>query len=233
MGYIGKYEDKIKAQELRKQGLSYNEIKSQINVSKDTISRWCKDIVLTQEQKLRLINNKKFGQRKGSIVAAENKRLNRVNNTKQIFADAQKELGNLSKRDRFIFGISLYAGEGSKSDGKASFVNANPNYIHFMSNWFQEFCGVSLKEMRGSIWLHSGNNEKEAKQYWSEISGIPLNQFHKTYLVQNKINSNKIRKNIHSYGVFSIKFYRSNTQRKIMGWISAFLGDKIASTQKV
>lgn len=233
MGYAGKYDDRVKAQELRKQGLSYNEILQQIKVSKDTLSRWCKDIILTNNQKERLLKNKSFGQKKGSQIAADNKRSRRVIHTSEIFEKSKKELGNLSKRDRFIFGMALYAGEGNKSDGKAAFVNANPHYIQFMKTWFQEFCKITDDEFRGSIWLHEGNNEIKAKEYWSKISGIPLLQLHKTYIVKRKENSRKIRKNIHENGVFTIKFYKSDTQRKIMGWISAFLGDKIASTQGI
>lgn len=233
MGYAGKLELKRKAQELRRKGLSYNAILLQVNVSKDTLSRWCKDISLTPEQNQQLLQNKALGQRKGSIIAAENKRNLRVENTKDIFSLAKKDLGFVTKRDKFIFGLALYAGEGSKTDGKAAFVNANPFYIRFMSGWFQEFCEIDIEDMRGSIWLHSGNNEKEAKEYWSQISGLPKEQFHKTYIAVNKLTSNKIRKNIHNYGVFSLKFYRSNSQRKIMGWISAFLGDKIANTQEI
>jgi orotate phosphoribosyltransferase-like protein len=59
MGYFGKIDLKFKAQELRRKGNSYKEIIEEINVSKDTISRWCKDIKLTSSQKIRLIKNKK------------------------------------------------------------------------------------------------------------------------------------------------------------------------------
>lgn len=102
-----------------------------------------------------------------------------------------------------------------------------------MAEWFREFCEVGKEEFRGSIWLHEGNNETNAKKYWSTISGIPISQLHKTYIVKPKKNSKKVRKNIHEHGVFTIKFYKSDTQRRIMGWISAFLGDKIANTQEI
>ena len=97
MGYAGKFEEKIKAQELRLQGYSYNEILLQVKVSKDTLSRWCKDIILTKQQKLRLINNKLLGQRKGSIVAAENKRSKRISRTKEILDESRKQIGPLSR----------------------------------------------------------------------------------------------------------------------------------------
>lgn len=45
---------KLNAIELRKQGLSYREIRKSINVSKSTLSLWLKDIELTEQQKKRL-----------------------------------------------------------------------------------------------------------------------------------------------------------------------------------
>lgn len=227
MGYVGKLEEKLRAQELRKQGLSYGAIIQQIHVSKGTLSDWCRDIELTKEQKQKLIENKMFGQRKGSIIAADNKRRARLIRTKAIFKDAKKELGRLSKRDRFIAGIALYSGEGYKNDGKGGFSNADPILIKFMTKWFQEFCHLPLSKLRGAIWIHEGLDEMVAKYFWSELSGIPKEQFHKTYIAKDKKDSKKIRKNIHKYGIFAIRFSDSDKQRRIIGWISALVGGKI------
>lgn len=224
---MGKLEEKLKAQELRKKGLSYGEIRQQIHVSKDTLSRWCQDIVLTKIQKERLLVNKIFGQKKGSLIAADNKRRARLIRTKNIFRDAKKELGRMSKRDRFITGIALYAGEGYKTDGKGGFTNSDPILIGFMIKWFQEFCDIPLPKIRGAIWIHDNLDIVVAKGFWSKLTGIPETQFHKTYIAINKKDSRKIRKNIHQYGVFAIKFSDSATHRRIMGWISALLGGKM------
>lgn len=227
MGYTGKLEEKIKAQKLRKEGLSYGAIIQQIHVPKSTLSGWCKDIELTKKQKQKLIENKMFGQRKGSIIAADNKRRARLIRTKIIFKDAKKELGRLSKRDRFIVGIALYSGEGYKNDGKGGFANSDPLLIKFMVQWFKEFCCLPISKFRGAIWIHEGLDVENAKKYWSSLTGIPQDQFHKTYVAENKINSKKIRKNIHQYGIFAIRFSAADKQRRIMGWISALLGGKI------
>lgn len=231
MGYVGKLEEKIKAQALRKKGLSYGKIMQRIHVSKDTISRWCRDIELTEDQKKQLLENKMFGQRKGSIVAADNKRKARVFRTKIIFKNAKNELGKLSKRDRFIAGIALYSGEGFKNDGKGGFANSDPILIKFMSGWFQEFCHLPVQKLRGAIWIHQGLDDIVAKQFWSELTGIPEGQFHKTYVAKDKKDSRKIRKNIHQFGVFAIRFSDSDKQRKIIGWISALLGGKIPNVR--
>lgn len=233
MGYAGKLSYKLQAQALRKEGLSYREILKTIPVSKDTISRWCRDILLTQKQKDRLLNNKIFGQKKGSLVAAENKRNKRIEKTNKIFILAKSDLGLVNKRDRFIAGIALYAGEGDKSDGKGAFTNSRPDYIKFMMGWFKEFCAIPKSSFRGAIWLHEGLNELDARKYWSNITGIPIDKFHKTYIVKNKPDSNKVRKNLHKNGVFSIRFSGSDQQRRILGWISALLGDKMPQVLSV
>lgn len=225
MGYAGKLEEKFKAQALRKKGLSYNAILQQIPVSKDTLSRWCRDIQLTDKQKQKLLLNKLFGQRKGSQIAAENKKNARLTKTKDIFKIAKKDLGRMSKRDRFVIGISLYAGEGYKTDGKGGFANTDPLLIKFMCFWFSTFAKVPLEKMRGAIYLHEELNEDKAKIFWSKTTGIPLHQFQKSYIVKTK--KSVYRKNIHKYGVFSIRFYDSDIQRRIMGWIYAIFNDRI------
>lgn len=229
MGYFGRIKDRFKAQELRKQGLSYREILQIISVSKSTISLWCRDIRLTEKQKLRLLNKKQFGQRKGSLVAAENKRRARIERTKKIRALAKKNVGRIANRDKFIAGIALYAAEGTKGDGKAAFANSDPQLIKFMMDWFLIFAKVPVRKLRGAIWLHEGLSEVSAKKFWSDLTGIPHNQFHKTYVAKIKNESKKIRKNIHQYGVFAIKFSDSEIHRKIMGWIYAAFGGKIDS----
>lgn len=230
MGYSGKLQQKILAQNLRRKGLSYKEILQHVSVSKDTLSRWCKDIQLTEEQKERLLQNKQFGQKKGSLVAAENKRKKRISTTLAIHHQAKKEVGQLSDRDKFLLGVALYAGEGYKMDGKVGFTNADPKIIAFMVNWFLRFGEISEGKIRGAIWLHEGLNEEQAKDFWSQLTGIPLQQFHKTYIAKNKMDSKKIRKNLHEYGIFSIRIADSQLHRKIMGWIYASFDDKIIDT---
>lgn len=233
MGYTGKLELKEKAQKLRKQGLSYLEIRQQIPVSKDTLSRWCKDIPLTKEQQERLLQNKLYGQKKASLVAAENKREARIQRTQEIKAKARKDIKKLGMRDQFMLGIALYAAEGDKMDGKGGFTNADPQLISFMTQWLLSYPKISMNRLRGAIWLHEGLSEPRAKEYWSQLTGIPLEQFRKTYIAKDKRDSKKVRKNIHEYGVFAIRFSDSNAHRQIMGWISAVFGDRILTHSPV
>lgn len=229
MAYAGRLKDKLLAQRLRGKGYSYNQILRYITVSKDTLSRWCRDIKLTKRQKQKLIERKSLGQKKGSIIAAENKRKKRLELIEKIFDKSKKDIKTVSKRDQFIAGIALYAAEGDKTDGQGGFSNADPKIIKFMIAWFRKFCEIPKERFRGAIWLHEDRDEQKAKKFWSDLTGIPTSQFHKTYIAKDKKDSRKIRKNIHPFGVFAIRFSHSEKQRRIMGWISALFHARIPS----
>ncbi len=227
MGYSGLLAEKQRAQDLRKQGWSYGQILQEVNVSKNSISRWCQEIELTEDQQRDLISRKILGQRKGSIVAAENKRNQRRDREEKAYVQAKEEIGLFSRRDRFISGIALYTGEGDKGRNKSAFTNSDPKLIVFMMGWFKEFCKVPREKFRGAIWIHEGNDEAEAKKYWSSLTRIAQDKFHKTYISKNKSESKKIRKNIHKHGIFSIRFSDTNIQRQILSWILALFDAKI------
>jgi hypothetical protein len=79
---------------------------------------------------------------KGSYVASQNKINNRKKAVEQLLQYGRKEVGLLSRRDKFIAGIALYFGEGDKTDKSVGFTNGNPHAIVFMIFWLREYCKV-------------------------------------------------------------------------------------------
>lgn len=223
MGYYGRLELKLKAQEMRKGGKSYNEIISSLNLPKTTVSDWCKDIQLTNPQLQKLYQSKKAGALKGSIIAANRKKANRLHETEFLYKQGVKEVGNLTKRERFVAGIAFYSAEGTKSDKCCAFANSDPAIIKLMVNWFQEFGNLRIEKFHAALWLHDELDEKKAKRYWSSLTGIPIEHFYKSYLVKDKKDSKKIRKNLHSYGVLTLYVSNVILIRKLMGWIGGIL----------
>lgn len=223
MGYYGHLELKQKAQELRRQGKSYMEIVQTLQIPKSTVSCWCKDIPLTKRQVKRLYVNKKTGALRGSYIAAQNKKNARQQQRKNLYKMGIKQVGKMSKRDRFITGIALYAAEGTKTDKGCAFSNSDPSIIEFMVRWFRDFLAVPNEKFHAAIWLHEKRSEKQAIKYWSCLTHIQPINFYKTYIAENKINSRKIRKHIHEYGVFT--FYVSDVVliRRMMGFIGGIL----------
>lgn len=225
MGYAGKLELKLKARNLRKKGLSLKEIQRRLKVSRSSVSLWVRGIKLTEKQLKKLYLNKTRGALKGSIIAARNKIKKREELTRRLIKEGMKEIGSLSKHDRFIAGIAMYYGEGSKTDGEVSFTNSDPRAIKFMVDWLRKFCKVSERRLRGNLYIHDNLDRMKAERYWSKITKIPLKQFTKTYLVKN--NPNRLRKVRHIYGVFRVRVSDANLHRKIMGWIKGIFGRQL------
>lgn len=218
MGYAGKLEEKYKAIALRKKGYSYSEILRKVDVSKDTISRWCRDVKLTKSQKLRLYKKKYSSGLRGCIIGAKKKQREREELTHKLIEEGKKEVGKISKHDKFIAGISMYFAEGEKQDGSVSFSNSDPRAIKFMVDWLRTVCKVPDEKFRASLYLHDNLSENEAKEFWSKLTKIPLCRFTKTYIVKN--NPHRLRKVKHIYGVLKIRTSNVILHRKIMGWIS-------------
>ena len=123
-----KLKERIRASELRKQGLSYSEILRVVPVAKSSLSLWLKSFHLTEDQKDRfrrkVIANGGFG--------AAAKRRQRIEKTKNIRAGAISEIGQINKKDVFYMGIMLYWAEGAKSRTSrmsqgVDFSNSDPN----------------------------------------------------------------------------------------------------------
>lgn len=218
-----KNKEKNLAIKLRENGLSLNEIKRKLNVSKSSVSLWVRDVALTYEQKQEL---SKKGVKKEIIEKRRETRLKRENNRKQIIIDKAKgEIFKLSKKELWISGIALYWGEGAKTiRSGVQFSNADPRAIKFMMRFFKKCCKVPKNKFRGHIFLHSHLNNNKAKRYWHSISGIPLSQFYKTSQQQSK--SSKRKKDNLPFGTFVIQICNTELFLKIKGWIEGISGTK-------
>ncbi len=211
-----KIKEKKLSRELRKQGWSLNEIRQKIKVSKSSVSLWVRDIELTKKQKQKL---SKKGIKKEIIEKRRKTRLIRENNRRQIIIDkAKSEVKRLSKRELWLIGIALYWGEGSKTlRSGVQFSNTDPRNIQLMMQFFRKYCGVPKNKFRGHINIHPHLDEKKAKTYWHNISGIPFKQFYKTSKQQSK--SSKKKKDTLPFGTFNIQICNTELLLKILGWI--------------
>ncbi len=223
MGFYGNLENKQKIQKLRQQGLSYREIEKITETSKSTISKYCKNIELSSYQIEQLIKNKKNGLSKARILGAKTNKTKRQIQEKELLKKGIAQVGKLNKRDRFIAGITLYQGEGSKTGNALEFTNADPQTIKFMTNWICEFCNIKKDNLKFSLWLHDNLNEPNAIKFWCNLLKIKPSQFGKTYFAKNKLDSPKIRKNIHQFGIIKIRFYDVSKLRLTLGWIKGVL----------
>jgi predicted transcriptional regulator len=208
--------EKEKARVLRKKGYSINQIVKIAGLTKSSVSLWVRDIVLTSSQK------KKISENGRSIESVERRRVNRLLNEdarRQIIIDeAKKDFSCISLEQLKLIGIMLYLGEGGKTKrGCARISNSDPVVIKIMMRFFREVCGVPEDRFRGNIHTFTHADVIKTEKYWSKVTGIPIKQFHKTYI---KLSSASLQKRYTlPYGTFSIYISDTKLFLTIMGWI--------------
>lgn len=205
-----KFTQKTQAIQLRKEGKSYSEIKKIIGVSKSTLSSWLKDIVLTEEHKLRLNRLQSSG-----YLGAKKQQIFALRHHNEIKEKAKREAVELAKSPFFIAGLMLYWAEGGKKYGSVQFSNSDPAMIKIMMRWFREFCFVSEKRFRIGLFIHSLHTQKDCLSYWQKITRIPLTQFHKPYIKPTVLSN---RKNKLYEGTCVIVIHSRDLLSKIIGW---------------
>lgn len=103
--------EKNKSRFLRHQGYSIKQIAENLNVSKGSVSSWVRDITIPESLIANLENRKKLGREHSRIARL----LNIARRKCELDAKCKEEILPLFKRDLWIAGIMLYAGEGYKS----------------------------------------------------------------------------------------------------------------------
>ena len=218
---MAKFKERIKVRQLRLEGASINDIAQKLGLSKSTVSYWCKDIRLSPQQIEKLVQRQLSASYKGRLKAVEKKRFNRLQEIEQLKWSGRKEIGKLNKREFLMAGLGIYWGEGYKSLTTAAITSSDLKIILFMLKWFKETCQIPAKDLIFRVGLNASHKHRVqvVEKYWSEKTGIPLNQFTKTTLIKT------ITKKIYShpdnyYGTLRVCVRRSSRlQRKILGWI--------------
>ena|SRR3989338_352503 len=214
---------RLEARKLRSNGLSHREIARRLKVGRGAVGHWVRDIILTEEQLILLRQSEMTGQEKGRLKSATLKKENRrkiVDNFKDL---GSKQIQYLNKRELLLVGVALYWAEGSKSDQvrRVEFCNSDPVMIKLSIEWLMDCFEVEKEYLRAIIGINQIHTYREevVKDYWSNISGIPLEQFRKSSF--KKAKSKKIYDNMdRHFGTLTIRVAKStNLYYKIMGLI--------------
>lgn len=210
---------KSRAVELRKRGLSYGEIKKEINVAKSTLSLWLKTVPLTPEQRERLYTKKILNLAKGF----QSQRERRKREINKIIEEAEKEIRlPLSFETYRLLGAMLYWAEGSKTK-EFEITNSDPNLILFMVRWFGKVLDIPPSRLKARLNIYPQQDEQELKKFWSQLTDIPLENFGKSFV---KPLSSGYKKNNLYYGTIRIRVSKgTNFRYRIYGWIKRVLNE--------
>lgn len=159
---------------LRQKGYSIPEIHRILKISKSTSSRYCKGIEILPEFKQRWLER-----RNASKIISE--KAWRV--AEQASIDL---LSTVNEKELKILGAALYWAEGAKR--QFNFINSDPEmirlFLHILINAYK----ISIDSIKISIRLFEDIPIPEAIKFWTEITGMELNDKTEINLIKGSKN---------------------------------------------
>lgn len=209
MGYRGKVYERETARTLRAAGHTLMDIAEQLEVSKASVSVWVRDVPFTPSPR-----------RTGAQRRPHPFHERRLVEIAEMDAAGRERIGTLSESAFLAAGVALYAGEGSKTEGKLVFANCDARMIGFFCAWLRQFFEIDERRLRVRVYLHQGLDLDAAHSFWSAVTRIPLDQFRAPH---RAVADPTIRRNKHEHGCVYITYSCSRTHRAIMGMVRALL----------
>jgi hypothetical protein len=182
-----------------------------IPVKKSTLATWCREVELTEEQIAAL----KLRRPPIPGVPRDTQRKRR-REIELIRAQAALKAIHLLQEPLWTAGVSLYWGEGFKTQSTLGMANADPHALRLFIRWADAYL-PPLNGYRARLNLHADNDEEAARQWWSEQIDLPLGDFTKTFI---KPDGTGHRKNYLPYGVCLVSKRRSaDAFHTAMAWV--------------
>jgi len=176
---MARIEDREKAIALRKQGLSYSQIKQTLRVAKSTLSNWLKNYPLPPERikELRIHSHQQVER------CRETKRRKKEARLKITYQKQKRRLFPLTRRELYLGGLFLYWAEGGKtSQWSLSVSNSDPSIVRFFIKWVTDLLGAPKDKIKIHLHLYKDMDIQKETAFWTESLDIPRNNFMKPYI---------------------------------------------------
>jgi hypothetical protein len=209
---MAKTELKNKVLDLRKEGMSYSQIKKICKVSKSTLSRWLENYPLSKARirELRDWNEQRIERYR------ETRRQSREKRLAAVYKEQRQKIFPLSKRDLFIAGLFLYWGEGSKTRMNSLIMtDTDPGANNFFIDLLKEVFDVPKAKLKVRVQLYADMDIEKELKFWSKQLKISRKQFMKTQMKRGKIQK-LTRKGGFGHGTCSVILHNTFLAERVI-----------------
>ena len=173
-----------KVRKLRSKGKTYTEIRQALDLSmpKSTLSNWCQGVILPNwyTTKIRELNRKSF--KKAQVMAWASMRRKRELFLNKVRREAKKVIKKLNLENLKIVLAMLFLGEGAKWKGHSGLLlgSSDPQIILLYITLLERCYKIKSNQLKCRISYRADQNIRELENYWSNVTGIPEENFYKT-----------------------------------------------------
>ena len=219
-----KFAEKDKALYLRiEQQLGYRTIAKQLRVSKSTLSRWLRDVPLSEERIKELRKNAWSRGEASREIFRRTMRRKREMNEQKIYEIQLKKFKKLSDQSLFVAGLMLYLAEGDKKNyASIGFANTDPEIISFFIWWLNKFLKIPKYKLKLELHLYESMDLRQEEKFWEKRLKINRDQFYKNQVRPLRKSSFSYRESFR-HGTCKVYFYSVQSKSELMLSIKAFL----------
>jgi len=220
--------EKEQCRQLRIEGKSIKEIAKIVKVSPGSVSRWVKDIILTNaQQQILIAQNPAFSKMSIESINKSKKyfqeRSNWYKNLRQSYQNEGRKKAR-EKRPLHLSGCMLYWAEGNKSQNRMSFSNSDVDMMKLFVDFLRKEMGLTNDKILFSVNVHLTNNLSinDIYDYWLKHLGLENSCLRKATISNIPISSASKKKNKLIYGVGRIQVYDVKVVQHIYGAIQEY-----------
>ncbi len=207
--------DKEIAIKMRRKGMSYRQIKSEMKIPLSTLSEWFRDEKWSKEIEGRL---RKEAETASAVRIVELNRLRGIN-LEKIYREAQSEahvdFEKLKYNPLFIAGLMLYWGEGTKNPRtNVQLANSDPVLIRLYIFFLRNICKIPTSKIRAHILIYPDHEERITQSYWIKTTGLSRENFSKSVVIKGRHAKRRL-----GWGVCIICVPSLYFKQKMLEWI--------------
>lgn len=158
------------------------------------------------------------------MAGAEYNRQKRLHAIADAELRGMREIGDLTRRDKFLLGLGLYWGEGAKfCTDAAAVANSDPAIILFAMQWMQECLGVKKEDFSPYVYISEIHALRKHRiiRFCSHVLKLPMDRI-RFILLRGR--SKKVYENHNTYyGVCALLVRKgTNLKYRILGLLKAY-----------
>ena len=215
-----KYQEYQKAIKLRFKGKSYREIAREVEVSKGSVSRWCKNLKLPPTAQKILAKKTNYPKEKFAAYNQLKHRLVQAEN-KKIIEDAINQIRSLSEYELLLIGAALYWAEGynaQKNKNGLQLSNSNPYLVALFLRFLREIIKIPEEKFRVSVKIHPNISPQSAVNFWAKVTNIPKECFRVIDQI-SRASRRKRPRNTLPHGTLDLRVNGRQYLFRVKGWI--------------
>lgn len=168
---------------LRAKGKTYSEIQNLlgIKIPKSTLSYWCKNVKMSESNKLKISKLSTKNLKNGRAKALKNREFENLERLK-YFHESNSILWERYADDnatkKIVLAI-LYITEGHKNKSSIAFGNSDTGIICMFLNLMRTIYEIDESKFRITVQCRADQNPEQLKQYWSHVTMVSPQQFYK------------------------------------------------------